>query len=351
MKYNILYGFNGKETDGEWGAGNGTQDYGFRMYNPSISKFLSVDPLTKEYPWYTPYQFAGNMPIIAIDLDGLEEYIVVNWTNSGGELIGKAVIKVPKGPNTAQALYLNINAESVSLSDVRNRTQTLTRLYTNSWSRSSLTQFTNQLTRGDLKSTRIPGLSSASFQNLDNIETNVVNNETNLNNAYSKLRPSDSPDAPLWNTNVSMPATRSDGAQRGGLTLMTAMEALDAKFEVKSAKIAISPELESKIASLATFLLFYGTDYIVEITGHTDSDNVTYRSTNEEVPENERNGNLGLSWDRAIAIRDALVAKGVDPNSIKVSGKGATEPIEKNDTDAGKAKNRRIESKIALKKN
>jgi hypothetical protein len=32
-----------------------------------------VDPLTKDYPWYTPYQFAGNKPIYAIDLDGLEE--------------------------------------------------------------------------------------------------------------------------------------------------------------------------------------------------------------------------------------------------------------------------------------
>ncbi|MEI7596700.1 MAG: RHS repeat-associated core domain-containing protein [Bacteroidota bacterium] len=63
------YGFNGKENDGE----TGTQDYGFRIYNPSIAKFLSVDPLTKDYPWYTPYQFAGNKPINSVDLDGLEE--------------------------------------------------------------------------------------------------------------------------------------------------------------------------------------------------------------------------------------------------------------------------------------
>ena len=34
---------------------------------------MSVDPLMKEYPWYTPYQFAGNKPIWAIDIDGLEE--------------------------------------------------------------------------------------------------------------------------------------------------------------------------------------------------------------------------------------------------------------------------------------
>lgn len=33
---------------------------------------MNVDPLTKDYPWYTPYQFAGNSPIKFIDLDGLE---------------------------------------------------------------------------------------------------------------------------------------------------------------------------------------------------------------------------------------------------------------------------------------
>ena len=43
-----------------------------QLDNAQESRFLSVDPLTKKYPWYTPYQFAGNTPIWAIDLDGLE---------------------------------------------------------------------------------------------------------------------------------------------------------------------------------------------------------------------------------------------------------------------------------------
>ncbi|EAY24004.1 RHS repeat-associated core domain-containing protein [Microscilla marina] len=70
---NYRYGFNGKENDQEWGKL--IQDYGFRLYNPAIAKFLSVDPLSPSYPWYTPYQFAGNKPIEAIDLDGLEELL------------------------------------------------------------------------------------------------------------------------------------------------------------------------------------------------------------------------------------------------------------------------------------
>jgi RHS repeat-associated protein len=67
------FGFNGKENDnGVKGLGN-QQDYGMRIYDPRVGRFLSVDPLSKSYPWYTPYQFAGNKPIWAVDLDGLEE--------------------------------------------------------------------------------------------------------------------------------------------------------------------------------------------------------------------------------------------------------------------------------------
>ena len=78
------YGFNGKEKDdqGEWGSTN--YDYGFRIYNPSVGRFLSRDPLAASYPFYTPYQFAGNKPIMADDVDGLEERIrIYNSTNDG----------------------------------------------------------------------------------------------------------------------------------------------------------------------------------------------------------------------------------------------------------------------------
>jgi len=70
------YGFNGKENDNEVKGEGNQQDYGMRIYDPRIGKFLSVDPLTSKYPWYTPYQFAGNRPIIAIDVDGLEPHDV-----------------------------------------------------------------------------------------------------------------------------------------------------------------------------------------------------------------------------------------------------------------------------------
>jgi|GEM_PF-1632458 len=69
---NYRYGFNGKEEDDEVKGDGNQQDYGMRIYDTRLGRFLSVDPIAKEYPWYSPYHFAGNNPIRNLDLDGLE---------------------------------------------------------------------------------------------------------------------------------------------------------------------------------------------------------------------------------------------------------------------------------------
>ena len=70
------YGFNGKEKDTESPV---QYDYGFRIYDPRLVRFKSVDPLSPKYPELTPYQFASNTPIKAVDLDGLE----TSWRPAG----------------------------------------------------------------------------------------------------------------------------------------------------------------------------------------------------------------------------------------------------------------------------
>jgi RHS repeat-associated protein len=67
------FGFNGKEKDDEVSGAGNQYDYGFRIYNPHVGKFLSVDPKIYSFPMYSSYQYAGNKPIVAIDLDGLED--------------------------------------------------------------------------------------------------------------------------------------------------------------------------------------------------------------------------------------------------------------------------------------
>ena len=70
------YGFNGKENDNEVKGEGNQQDYGMRIYDGRIGKFLSVDPLSKSYPWNSPYSYAEGDVIRSVDLDGLEKVIV-----------------------------------------------------------------------------------------------------------------------------------------------------------------------------------------------------------------------------------------------------------------------------------
>src|SRR5690606_17337291 len=106
------YGFNGKENDNE----TKTQDYGFRIYNPGLGKFLSVDPLHASYPWYSPYHFAGNSPILNIDLDGGEPRSYLNdwvWKDmfvlSSKERVGQYMMitdpKLGKQPIEVNIMY------------------------------------------------------------------------------------------------------------------------------------------------------------------------------------------------------------------------------------------------------
>ena len=73
------YAFNGKEVDNEIKGTGNSIDYGFRFYDPRVGRFLSIDPLFAAYPSLTPYQYASNTPIAAIDIDGLEALITTDY--------------------------------------------------------------------------------------------------------------------------------------------------------------------------------------------------------------------------------------------------------------------------------
>ncbi len=66
------FGFNGKDkVDEIHGEGN-AYDFGARIYDDRLGRFLSIDPVTKSFPMLSPYQFASNSPVLCIDIDGLE---------------------------------------------------------------------------------------------------------------------------------------------------------------------------------------------------------------------------------------------------------------------------------------
>jgi RHS repeat-associated protein len=67
------YGFGGQEKDDELKGEGNSLNYTYRMHDPRVGRFFAVDPLSSKYPWYSPYQFAGNKVILYGELEGLEE--------------------------------------------------------------------------------------------------------------------------------------------------------------------------------------------------------------------------------------------------------------------------------------
>lgn len=76
----------------------------------------------------------------------------------------------------------------------------------------------------------------------------------------------------------------------------------------------------------------------LDIDGHTDD-------------KGSDSYNQKLSQDRANAVKSYLVSKGVVADTITATGYGKTKPIVKNDSDANRERNRRVEFKITKPNN
>ena len=97
-------------------------------------------------------------------------------------------------------------------------------------------------------------------------------------------------------------------------------------------KTTILPESEPSLQDLFD-MLQENPEVRIRITGHTD--NVGSDKANQK-----------LSEGRANSVRDNLIKRGIDAGRIEAEGKGKTMPIAPNDTEEGRAQNRRVEFMI-----
>lgn len=97
-------------------------------------------------------------------------------------------------------------------------------------------------------------------------------------------------------------------------------------------KTVILPESEEALSDLADFLR-ENPGVSIRITGHTDA-------------VGSDASNMRLSIGRAKAVRANLIMRGIDADRIEFDGKGKTEPIATNETEEGRAQNRRVEFEI-----
>ncbi|GGA77602.1 flagellar motor protein MotB [Flavobacterium palustre] len=96
-----------------------------------------------------------------------------------------------------------------------------------------------------------------------------------------------------------------------------------------SSKATIKAESNDKLEEIVKVMNEYSNANF-KLEGHTDSTGNVAK-------------NLQLSKDRAAAVKDYLIAKGIDANRLSSEGYGVTKPIASNKTVAGRAENRRVE--------
>lgn len=91
----------------------------------------------------------------------------------------------------------------------------------------------------------------------------------------------------------------------------------------------VTEQYFSDLSELATFLKRFG-DLQVDVEGHTDS-------------QGAEDYNQGLSQRRAQAVVDYLVSQhGIDADRLEAKGYGESQPVATNDTEEGRAENRRV---------
>ena len=106
---------------------------------------------------------------------------------------------------------------------------------------------------------------------------------------------------------------------------------LDVKFDFD--KSEVKPDSQADIRSLAEFMKQYP-QTTTTVEGHTDSIGTDAY-------------NQGLSERRANAVRDVLVNQhGIDTGRVSAVGYGETRPVADNDSEAGRAINRRVEAEV-----
>ncbi|HJR99419.1 MAG TPA: DUF5723 family protein [Flavobacterium sp.] len=96
-----------------------------------------------------------------------------------------------------------------------------------------------------------------------------------------------------------------------------------------SSKATIKPESNDKLEGIVKVMEEYNNANF-KLEGHTDSTGNVAK-------------NLQLSKDRAAAVKDYLIAKGISADRLSSEGYGVTKPIASNKTVAGRAQNRRVE--------
>jgi RHS repeat-associated protein len=105
------YGYNGKEKDNDmYGEGN-AYDFGARINDVRLGRWLSLDPLAKKYPSWSPYNSMGDNPIVYVDEDG-RDIILKNTKGEVVATITKSGAVIAKGQENSRIVTSYLEAKA-----------------------------------------------------------------------------------------------------------------------------------------------------------------------------------------------------------------------------------------------
>lgn len=90
--FSYRFGFQGQEGDDEINGEGNSIEYKYRIHDSRLGRFLSVDPLSAEFAWNSTYAFSENRVIDAIELEGLEAYVLTQIRNEDGSFESSSLV-------------------------------------------------------------------------------------------------------------------------------------------------------------------------------------------------------------------------------------------------------------------
>ncbi|MCD9612159.1 RHS repeat domain-containing protein [Tenacibaculum maritimum] len=176
------YGFQGQEKDDEIKGEGNSINYKFRMHDPRVGRFLSLDPLADSFAHNSPYVFSENRVIDGTELEGAE-YLNTNtkwrrfwnaingythWTQMSDFISGdhsrpeyvSEILYAEEKAGGLKFIVKVVNEEDIKLVTVKAYSE----------------KFNSYLVWGDYKEGDIPSSTDGIYQSIDNFNTDINGN-------------------------------------------------------------------------------------------------------------------------------------------------------------------------------
>ncbi len=260
-----------------------------------VSRFLSVDPLAQSYPFYSPYHFAGNMPIQAIDLDGLEEKKTTGTSSMEKEMAHKLQSEYWYYKNQGEDLEAAKVGRKIAIEIVK---AARVRGYTNA--ADNLQHYIN----GSGKEKVLDSKLLTSNQHVNKaVETNLQrfkeDNKSNYEKLYEELEEGESTNfTDYWETLVTLDREESMGDLFYSLGNFTIKSTANFKVTKKDGQLLISGNVTHKLIDKYD----WDRDVSADLEGYTIDD----KSMNELKTVGAKDFPVTSTWQTSVKKNSSI---------------------------------------------